>query len=145
MSVVVSTLLLVAATGVIGAFLVSWANTTFGIQQINVANQTASRINQIHENFVLEDVWFGCVPRIPDPCINGNHYANVTIRNTGDLAITVSKIYVNNTQYWTGSQTIAVGGVGKIQNVHFAWQSGKVQTIQVHTLRGSDMKQDWKP
>lgn len=142
MSVVVSTLLLVAATGVIGSFLVAWANTSFGIQQINIANQTTTKVNQVKESFVLENVWFNYTT--PSPCCSGPK-AYVTVRNTGDLAITVSKIYVNNTQIWSGSKSILIGQSGTIQTPVFNWGTGKVQSVWVHTLRGSDMKQDWKP
>jgi len=135
MSVVVSTLLLVAATGVIGAFLVAWSNSSFGLQSAQIANQTASRINLAKETFVVEDVWFFS---------SSGNKMNVTIRNTGDLAVTISKIYVNNSQVWSGSQSITIGSVATIPNIPVSSTSGNVQNVLVHTLRGSDIKQDWK-
>ena len=130
--------MLVVATGVIGSALAAWSNSSFAIQSKQIANQTATRINLVKENFVVEDVWF--YTKQP-----GDVYsANVTIRNTGDLAITVSKIYVNNTQVWSSSQSIPIGSVVTIQNVPVNWRSNDLQSVWIHTARGTDIKQVWK-
>jgi hypothetical protein len=136
MSVIVSTLLLVVATGVIGSALAAWSNSSFAIQSSQISNQTASRINLVKESFVLEDVWFFTE--------SGSPYANVTIRNTGDLAITISKIYVNNTQVWSGSQTISIDSVATIEDIPISWRSNDLQSVWIHTARGTDVKQAWK-
>ena len=141
MSTVVTTLLMVVATGVIGSALAAWSNSSFAMQSLQISNQTASRINLVKENFVLEDVWFYTNPPSTPPT---NAYANVTIRNTGDLAITVSKIYVNNTQVWSGSQTIAIDSIATIEDVSVSWGSNDVQSVWIHTARGTDVKQTWK-
>jgi hypothetical protein len=137
MSTVVTTLLMVVATGIIGSALAAWSNSSFAMQSLQISNQTASRINLVKETFVVEDVWFftksGNVP-----------YANVTIRNTGDLAITISKIYVNSTQVWSGSQTVAIGNVVTIKDVPIGWRSNDLQSVWTHTARGTDVKQTWK-
>ena len=126
--------MLVAATGVIGAALMAWSNTSFAIQSLQIANQTTSRINLVKESFVVEDVWFKIVP-YP----GGTKYADVTVRNTGDLAITVSHIYVNNTRVWNAGPTIPVGNIATIQNVPVNWCSGNVQSVLVETTRGTDI------
>jgi archaellum component FlaF (FlaF/FlaG flagellin family) len=121
MSVVVTSLLLIVAVGMIGSFLLAWSNSTFAIQQFTIANQTANRINLAKESFVVEDVWF---------YNSGGKKADITIRNTGDLAITISKVYINNTQAWIPVIT--------------QWGSGDAQAIQIQTARGSQAKQLWK-
>jgi hypothetical protein len=127
---------MVVATGVIGSALAAWSNSSFAMQSLQISNQTASRINLVKETFVLEDVWFFTE--------SGSPYANVTIRNTGDLAITVSKIYVNNTQVWSGSQTIPIDSIATIEDVSVNWGSNDVQSVWIHTARGTDVKQAWK-
>jgi archaellum component FlaF (FlaF/FlaG flagellin family) len=134
MSVVVTSLLLIVAVGMIGSFLLAWSNSTFAIQQFTIANQTANRINLAKESFVVEDVWF---------YNSGGKKADITIRNTGDLAITISKVYINNTQAWTGSQVINPNNTAKIP-VITQWGSGDAQAIQIQTARGSQAKQLWK-
>lgn len=117
-----------------GAFLVAWSNSSFAAQQLTIANQTNSKINMINESFVIEDVWF---------YTDTFKYANVTIRNTGDLAITVSNIYVNNTQYWNSGQVIPIDGVAEIK-VRVTWGSDDLQSVWVKTARGAEVKQVWK-
>jgi hypothetical protein len=131
-------LLLVVATGVIGSFLVAWANSSFAVQSLNITTDAANRINLIKESYVIEDVWFnGTSP---------NQHEYITIRNSGDLAIKVTKIYVNNTQVWSTGQTITAGSYGTItiNQLAPAWGAGKAQSIWVLTERGTEAKQVWK-
>jgi len=139
-STVVATLLLIVATGVIGSALAAWSNSSFAIQGMHITNQTASTINLVKESIVVEDVWFYTKPPSIPPT---NAFANVTVRNTGDLAITVSKIYVNNTQVWSGSQTIPIGNTATIK-APVSWKNNNLQSVWIHTLRGTDAKQAWK-
>lgn len=122
------------AVGIMGTFLVSWSNSSFSAQQLNIANQTASRINLIKESFVIEDVWF---------YDSGGKKADITIRNTGDLGITISNIYINNTEAWSDTQVIAIEDTAKI-TVNTSWGSGDAQSIWIKTSRGSEAKQIWK-
>lgn len=135
LSTIVTSLILVVAVGIIGAYLVTWSNSTFALQQATIANQTASRINLIKENFVVEDVWF---------YNSGGKKADVTIRNNGDLALTISKIYVNNTQVWTGSEVISKDSISKVTAIPLNWGSGDAQSVWIKTTRGSEVKQLWK-
>jgi archaellum component FlaF (FlaF/FlaG flagellin family) len=134
MSTIVTTLLLIAAVGVMGAFLVSWSNSSFALQQLTISNQTSNRINLLKESFVVEDVWF---------YDSGGKKADITIHNTGDLAITISKVYVNNTQVWSLGEVIPQDNTAKI-TVDTQWGSGDPQSISVQTARGSIAKQLWK-
>ena len=106
---------------------------------MQISNQTASRINLVKESFVTEDIWFKIVPY---PA--GNKYADVTVRNTGDLAIIVSNIHVNNTRVWDIDETIPIGEVVTILNIPVNWGSGDVQSVWIETERGTEVKQDWK-
>src|SRR5437867_12926044 len=133
MSTVVTTLMLVAATGVIGSTLVAWSNSSFSMQYLNISNTTNSRINLVRESFVLEDVWF-----------YSPNKADVTIRNTGDLAVTVTKVYVNNSQAWSGNQVIPIGTGSRITVNNLSWGADHLESIFVTTTRGGEVKQMWK-
>lgn len=126
--------MLVAAVGIMGSGLVVWSNSSFSIAQQNIANSTDSKINMIRENFVLEDVWF---------YNDGQDYANVTIRNTGNVAIRISHIYVNNTQVWNMGQIVNATESETIQT-SFDWEPDRIQSIWVKTARDSQVKQVWK-
>lgn len=131
---VIGSLLLVAAVAIMGTFLVSWSSSSFAAQQLSISNQTDSRINLIKESFIIEDVWF---------YTQSGSFANVTIRNTGDLAIKVTHIYINNTQAWNTGEVIPIDGVAEIK-VATSWGSGYPQAIWVKTDRGAEVKQTWK-
>lgn len=130
--------MLVVAVAMMGTFLLSWSNSSFAAQRLQIANTTSNRINLINESFVLEDVWFYQS--------GGTTYANVTIRNTGDLAIKISKVYINNTEKWSGSESITIGSSDevKVTTSQIVVGSGKPQSIWVKTERGSEVKQIWK-
>jgi hypothetical protein len=135
LSTVVTSLLLVVAVAIMGTFVLAWANSSFAVQQRDIADQTADRINLVKEGIVIEDVWF----YIDGP----DRYANVTIRNTADLALTISHIYVNNTQVWNTGEAILIGEKEEIE-VELDWDAGAPQSIWVKTERGTEVKQVWK-
>lgn len=134
LSTVVTSMLLVTAVSIMGTGLVAWSNSNLAVQQLNISNQAASRIDLIRESFVIEDVWF---------YESGTKKADVTIRNTGDLPVTISKIYLNNSQTWTGDQVITTGNV-TIITINASWQPDNAQSIWIVTERGSEAKQTWK-
>lgn len=127
--------MLVSAVGIIGSTLVVWSNSSFSITRQNIANSTDSKINMIRESFVVEDVWFYTQ--------SGTDYGNVTIRNTGNVAIKISNIYVNNTQVWNAGQLINATKVVTIRTT-FNWEPGDLQSVWVKTARGAEVKQVWK-
>lgn len=135
MSTVVTSIMLVSAVSILGSFVLSWTNATFASQRTNVANSANERVNFVRENFVIEDVWF---------FQNGTgKYAIVTVRNTGDVAIKLSYVYINGSQAWAAGKTINLGAIGTI-TVANNWGSGKPQSIWVETSRNTEVKQVWK-
>ena len=126
--------MLVAAVGIMGTGLVAWSNSSFSITRQNIANNTDSKINMIRENFVVEDVWF---------YNDGIDRANVTVRNTGNVMIKISNIYVNNTEVWNAGQNINATKAYTIKTT-VDWGSNNLQSVWVKTVRGSEIKQVWK-
>lgn len=127
--------MLLSAVGIIGSTLVVWSNSSFSITKQKIANSTDTKINMIRESFVVEDVWFYTQL--------GTDYGNVTIRNTGNVAIKISNIYVNNTQVWNAGQIVDTTKSVTIQTT-FNWGPGDLQSMWVKTERGSEVKQVWK-
>jgi len=128
-------MMLVAAVGIMGSGLVAWSNSSFSITKQNIANSTDSKINMIKENFVVEDVWFYTQ--------TGTDYANVTVRNTGNVVIKISNIYINNTQVWNAGQNINATKAVTIKTT-VDWGPNDLQSVWVKTVRGSEIKQVWK-
>jgi archaellum component FlaF (FlaF/FlaG flagellin family) len=134
-STVVTSVMLVSAVSLMGAFLVSWSNSSFAAKQLGVAKSVNDRVNQIKENFVVEDAWFFSNSTAK--------YVKITVRNAGDVQIKISAIYVNNTQVWAGSQSVAQGSTNSI-TFQSNWGAGKSQSLWVKTTSGSSVKQTWK-
>ncbi len=127
--------MLLSAVGIIGSTLVVWSNSSFTITKLQIANSTDAKINMIRESFVVEDVWFYTQ--------SGTDYGNVTVRNTGNVAIKISDIYVNNTQVWNAGQMVNATKAVTIRTT-FNWDPNDLQSMWVKTARGSEVKQVWK-
>jgi hypothetical protein len=141
--------MLIVGVAVIGSFLVSWSASTFATQRVNISNEVNNRVNQINENYIIEDVWF-----------YGGNDMKVTIRNTGEVTMNVTQIYINNTKVWpmvpTTGQTVWTAAEESKNPAHKSYSqitvldvspvygSGKPQTIWVHTAVGTDVRQTWK-
>jgi hypothetical protein len=134
-STVVTSVLLVSAVSIMGAFLVAWSNSSFAVQRLNVASATAERINLINESFVVEDAWFFQN--------NTGKFTNLAVRNTGDNAIKISSIYINNTEVTFTDETIRTGEMAVI-DFPLSWGSDRPQSVWVKTDRGTEVKQVWK-
>jgi hypothetical protein len=127
--------MMVAAVAIMGSFLLTLSNSNFAIQRGQISNATDTKVNQIRESFVIEDVWFNTVSSVK--------YANVTLRNTGDVAVRISHIYINNTQVWNTGQIMAADSVVEIR-VQTNWGSNDAQSIWVKSQRGTEVKQVWR-
>lgn len=141
-STVVTSAMLISAVSLMGTFLASWSGTSFEAQRLSIARSVDDRVNQIRESFVVEDAWFFANAT--------GKYAKVTVRNTGDVAIKVSAIYLNNTQVFSAAEggggdqaTIPKDGAQPFtfQN---GWGQGKSQSVWVKTERGGESRQVWK-
>lgn len=143
-STVVTSAMLISAVSLMGTFLVSWSGTSFEAQRLSIAGSVDDRVNQIRESFVVEDAWFFANAT--------GKYAKVTVRNTGDAAIKVSAIYLNNTQVFSAAEGGGGGGgqatIPKDGAQPFTFQSewgqGKSQSVWVKTERGGESRQVWK-
>jgi len=128
-------MMLVSAVGIMGSVLLVWSNSSFAISRQNIANSTDTKINMIRENFVVEDVWFYSQA--------GTDYANVTVRNTGSVAIKISHIYVNNRQVWDDGRMINATKAATIRT-EVDWDPDRLQSIWVKTSRDAQVQQVWK-
>ena len=127
--------MLVSAVSMMGAFLVSWSSSSFATKRLDISQAIDDRVSQIKEKFVVEDAWFFSNSTAK--------YVKVTLRNTGDITIKISGAYLNNTQVWSGSQTLAKGDTYAL-TFQDNWDTGKSQSLSVKTARSSEVRQMWK-
>lgn len=135
MTAAVTSVMLVSAVSMMGAFILSWSSSGFAAQRVAVSETANDRVNQIREDVVLEDVWFFANAT--------SSYATVTIRNAGEPTIDVSSIHVNNTQMWNGDKFILANTADEM-TFQVAWSAGSSQDIWIVTERGTEVKQLWK-
>ena len=135
MTAAVTSVMLVSAVSMMGAFILSWSSSGFAAQRVAVSETANDRVNQIREDVVLEDVWFFANAT--------SSYAKVTVRNAGEPTIDVSSIHVNSTQIWNGDKFILADTAGEI-TFQIAWSTGSSQDVWIVTERGTEVKQLWK-
>jgi len=138
LSNVVTTMMLVTGTALLGSALFAWGMANFKNQQNNIGNQLNNEANAAKETLVVEDVWFFTNSTSPF------NYANVTVRDTGTTAITVSSIFLNNTKKWSGTNTILPGNLATIA-IPDNWGKTKPQNIWIQTKLQTNVKGIWIP
>ncbi|HJU14142.1 MAG TPA: hypothetical protein VJ792_06750 [Candidatus Nitrosotalea sp.] len=149
LSSIITSAMLLTAVGVMGTSIVGWSNSNLKTYETSLQNSTATYGNKISENLSIENVAF-CATS--PSCDNGqsNPGVNVTLTNTGNLYLKITRIQFNSTDYT--SKAVNVGGsspaVSLPANIPpkqsilldispFTWHSKSVSTITVTTSRGS--------
>ena len=96
LSNVVTTAIMLTSVAVMGSGLVVWSHGNLSAFQEGLANTTSTTTNKINENLIIENIefcklcsfgWLG----------SSNSIINVTLTNTGTLALNVTQIKINNT------------------------------------------------
>ena len=151
-NVVTSAILLTSVT-VMGSGLVAWSNGNLSAFELSLANTSSSVTNKINENLIIENVAF--VQRGWIPFVAGHSVINVTLTNTGSLALNVTQISINSTtiqNYLSSSgmpvtttlpvtilpkQSYTVSTILPSSPSQILWNSKSLDTITVTTKRGS--------
>ena len=129
LSTVIVTSMLLAATAISGAFIVSWSNSNLLSKQIALEETYSKNINKLNEYIVIESVWFGTSP---------SKYVNVTLTNAGSIGLNYTKIsLVNSTKtvnyYYTNQYILPQKQISK--QFTYSWTSGVPITISITTAR----------
>ena len=130
---VLTTTLMLAGVSIMGTTMLYWATASFTEQKENAANVFQEESDLLREILVVEDVWFDT---------NATRYVNVTLRNTGNIAINVTKLSLNSTELWNQSVIINSGGDATIYK-NYSWVDG-IYTIDIETERENILTGVWK-
>lgn len=132
LSTVVTTAMMLSAMSVTGLMTVGWANTSLATKQFEMQTSLNTQMNKLHEEIVLENIWFGTSPNI----------ANITLGNAGSIGLNITSIEIINstsTLYFT----ITNGGIESVVGddysfqTPFNWDAGETTTFQIITERGN--------
>jgi len=96
LSNVVTMAIMLTSVAVMGTGLVAWSHGNLAAFQQGLANTASTTTDKINENLIIENIGF-C-----KTCSFGflgasNGVINVTMTNTGTLALNVTQIQINNT------------------------------------------------
>jgi len=91
---------------------------------------TTNLKDTMSERVVIEDLWFN----------NSTGRIDIYLRNVGQVAIQVSRIYVNHTsQTFVGSLRLEIGEHSWF-NVSQNWASGNLYYVDIVTTRGTHVR-----
>lgn len=139
LSNVITSVMLLTGVTIMGTSLVAWSQGNLQAFQVSLANTASSVTNKINENLAIENVYF-CSANFCGGFLSQKG-VNVTLTNIGTLAVNVTQIQINSTNYIkssccksviifpTQSYTMTITTVN--------WLSKDIDTITVTTARGS--------
>jgi hypothetical protein len=133
---VVTTAIMLTAVAVLGSFVVSWSNGNLRTFETGLSITSSSNTNKINEFLTIENVWF-CTTTCPT---TGGKAVNVTLTNSGNLALNVTDIKLVNTTktFDTVIKNVSIKqGKSYSWQTKYAWGSKVPVTISVTTARGS--------
>lgn len=114
MGELIGAILVIAITIIVAIFVSGWISSTSEEHGQRIKNQTQEKLSCIYADLYIDNVTFNC----SNNCSSGiTHLLNITIKNSGQVPVSIEKIYIINT---TGSvftfnlseiMTIATGGL----------------------------------
>ncbi len=130
-SSVITGAILLTSTALLGSGLVSWSNTNLSAYETHLSNIYTTNVNTLHENLVVENVWFGNNP---------SKFLNMTITNTGTIGLNVTDIKLTSSANFldiTSHHTALIPNQQNTTKINYVWQSKVPIQITVTTARGS--------
>lgn len=131
LSSIVTGAILLTATALMGTGVVSWSNTNLSNYKTSLSDTFSTNVNSLHEDLVVENVWFGNNP---------SKFLNVTITNTGTVGLNVTDVKLTSSISSLDIPSSHTSLIPKHQNVTkitYGWSSNVPITITVTTSRGS--------
>ena len=86
-SSIVTGMILLVATVVLGSAVVVWSNGSFSKSKDAITTLYTTNVNMVTEKLVIENAWFGSTP---------SKFINVTLYNVGTSGLTVTDIKIKN-------------------------------------------------
>ncbi|MFQ5998519.1 MAG: hypothetical protein ACE5KO_04360 [Candidatus Bathyarchaeia archaeon] len=127
LSVAVTTAIMLGVVAALGTGVTVFSNSTFQNLQSGLGDYYGDRATALRESLAIEDVWFNSTTT--------PKHINVTVRNTGDIDLNVTAVYVNGTARWTTGQVLSSGQAYTIV-CYFDWTPG-LHNFNVATQRGN--------
>jgi len=139
LSSIVTGMVLLVATVILGSAVVMWSNGNFSISKSVTTALYAANVNKFTEQLVIENTWFGNTP---------SKFVNVTLYNVGSTGITVIDIQIKNSTKTVDLPIIHGNILPQKTNstkIPYGWTSKVPLSIIVTTAKGSVITTDVSP
>ena len=129
LSTIITSAMMLSAVTIMGTILVSWSNTSLFSHQQTIESSYSTKINEINEKIIIENVWFGQIP---------TKFVNITMSNAGSIGLNVTKIKLTTA---TSSNEFQFTNLGMLPNkssstkISYDWSNGIPVDITVTTGR----------
>ena len=139
LSSIVTGMVLLVATVILGSAVVMWSNGTFSVSKSITTALYDTNVNQFTEQLVVENAWFGNTP---------SKFINVTLYNVGTTGITVADIKIKNSTKTVDIPIVHGNILPQTINstkISYGWASKIPVSIIVTTTKGSVITKDVSP
>ncbi|MGI0007281.1 MAG: hypothetical protein ACREAR_04715 [Nitrosotalea sp.] len=131
MSSIVTGMILLVATVILGSVVVMWSNSSLSVSKSITTTLYTTSVNMFAEKLVVENTWFGNTP---------SKFINVTLYNVGSTGITITDIKIENSTKIVDIPIFAGNIPSQKTNstkIPYGWTSKVPLSIIVTTARGS--------
>ncbi len=139
LSSIVTSMVLLVATVILGSAVVMWSNGSFSVSKAITTTLYTTNVNKFTEQLVVENTWFGTTP---------SKFINVTLYNVGSTGITVTDIQIKNSTK-TMDIPIIHGNIlpqkANSTKIFYGWASKVPVSIIVTTAKGTIITTDVSP
>ena len=139
LSSIVTAMVLLVATVILGSAVVMWSNGSFSVSKSIATTLYANNVNKFTEQLVVENAWFGNIP---------SKFINVTLYNVGSAGVTVADIKIKNSTK-TVDIPIINGNILPQQTnstkISYGWTSKIPVSIIITTTKGSVITKNVSP
>ena len=139
LSSIVTGMVLLVATVILGSAVVMWSNGTFSVSKSITTALYATSISKFDEQLVVENTWFGSTP---------SKFINVTVYNVGSTGITVADIQIKNSTKIVDIPISHGNILPKMTNstkISYGWTSKIPVSIIITTAKGTVITKDVSP
>jgi archaellum component FlaF (FlaF/FlaG flagellin family) len=139
LSSIVTGMVLLVATVILGSAVVMWSNGTFSVSKSITTTLYANNVNKFTEQLVVENAWFGNTP---------SKFINVTLYNVGSTGVTIADIKIKNSTK-TVDISVSKGNIlpqtTNSTKISYGWTSKIPVSIIITTTKGSVITKDASP
>ena len=139
LSSIVTSMVLLVATVILGSAVVVWSNGSFSVSKAITTTLYTTNVNKFTEQLVVENTWFGTTP---------SKFINVTLYNVGSTGITVTDIQIKNSTKTMDIPIIHGNILPQKTNstkISYGWTSKVPVSIMVTTAKGTIITTDVSP